>query len=552
MPKSTKNYVSKDLLINASLPQATKTYTVISHGHVINKTLDLLNQAGFTVEKEIYRCNMDARVAQGIYKINYSNDTDLSMMFTWTNSYDKSTRFRCAIGAYVNASGVSMVKKTSSWQRKHTGAALQETDDTIKNIIDDADVYFKELVDIKNKMKSICISDDTADNKVKRKFSHILADLAFYKKLLNSNQVSTILKESESPSFQYSTDANSLWTAYNYILCGVRIAHPKLWLDNQTSVLLHFMDEYDLVTFDDDEDEEIDVTDFSIQLPDHTNEAITDSTEESEEENKAEEEFVVPEVVIQKEPVTFTTDEEEDEMMEKLFKPISDNVNVVENTDDDNTSIINNFDLDPQDNVEEEPQEDLQNIPVDNVVEQVVEKSADNTIFLMQDDYPEAKVGEYIQVEEIIYQVKSFSTIDSVTYIEAVEYVMDVATANTTAEPVVNNTQPDLFSTALPGSDFDADGNNAEVEDVIENDAEKDVFDLLGEATEDEAEEPEDNKNQAVKDAISKELIDLYGFSEGYNFDFTYELTDSQYNITLDSGESLVLSSNYIEGLMGL
>ena len=202
--------------------------------------------------------------------------------------------------------------------------------------------------------------------------------------------------------------------------------------------------------------------------------------------------------------------------------------------------------------MEEEPQEDLQNIPVDNVVEEVVEKSADNTIFLMQDDYPEAKVGEYIQVEEIIYQVKSFSTIDFVTYMEAVEYVMDVATANTTAEPVVNNTQPDLFSTALPGSEFDENGDNAEVKDIVETETEKDVFDLLGEAIENKTEEPEDNTDQAVKDAISKELIDLYGFSKDWNFDFTYELKDSQYNITLDSGESLVLSSNYIEGLMDL
>ena len=510
MPRSTKNYVNKDVLINATLPIATKTYTVISHGHIINTTIDLLTQAGFTIEQERYRCNMDARVAQGIYKINYGDDPDLSMMFTWTNSYDKSTRFRCAIGAYVNASGASMVKKTSSWQRKHTGAALQETDNTIKNIIDDADNYFSELIDIKNKMKSINVSDEAEElgsadarynNVIRRKFGHMLADLAFYKKLLNSDQVSTILKESTTPSYAYTTGANSIWTAYNYILCGVKIAHPKLWLDNQTSVLLHFMDEYDLVTFDEDEDDTLlvnvldtdndEATDFSISLPDHTNENVDNSIAEFDSDN---------------------TDIEDDiDSSDELFKPIT------------NAIAENNENV-----VSEEDESSLQNIPADNVVE---EHSTEDTMFLMSEDYPDAEVGEYLQINDTIYQIVKKTVMDSVEYLEVIEYI-ESATEEEEEEIIHEKNEEKVKMSNI----FDILNTDSSSEDKEEVEEDNVVV--------------EDVTISKEKDVIKNELIDLYGFPSNYKFDFTFEVKDSQYNITLSTGESIVLSREYIENLL--
>ena len=181
------------------------------------------------------------------------------------------------------------VAKTSAWTRKHTGAALNETTDTIQAIISEADEYFNELVDLKNKMKHVTISAEAADTAEKMKdfldaadkykdaaeedhaaqamdnanalsklfaeeskkgFGRIMGDLYFTKRLLNGDQASICMRESDNPSFHYGTDVNNLWTAYNYILCSLKITHPKLWMDTQMSVLLHFMDEYDLVDFD--------------------------------------------------------------------------------------------------------------------------------------------------------------------------------------------------------------------------------------------------------------------------------------------------------------
>ena len=158
MPKSTKAYVDKHVLLSAEIPVQTATYTVITHEYIIDTALQSLADAGFVVTEEKYRCNQGAKVAQGIYNISYGNDPDLSMIFAWTNSYDKSTRFRCAIGANVTASGASIIKKTSAWDRKHTGKALEEATETIQAIIADADSYFSELVSLKNVMKNIPIS----------------------------------------------------------------------------------------------------------------------------------------------------------------------------------------------------------------------------------------------------------------------------------------------------------------------------------------------------------------------------------------------------------
>ena len=114
------------------LPNHGKTYTVVSHKSVIDNTLQLLKDSGFTVQREIYRANMNANVAQGIYHIyptqsnvdQINNETELGMMFAWTNSYDRSKSFQCAIGAYVMVcSNGMMCGDMMNFKRKHTGTA---------------------------------------------------------------------------------------------------------------------------------------------------------------------------------------------------------------------------------------------------------------------------------------------------------------------------------------------------------------------------------------------------------------------------------------------
>ncbi len=127
MPKKIQN-CTKAHLVSVPLPNHGATYTVISHQSVMDYVYTELAAAGFSVVREEYRCTADGQIAHGIYKLNFNNDPELSMMFAWTNSYNKQVRFKCGVGAYINLTGTTMVcGDMGSWARKHTGTADEET-----------------------------------------------------------------------------------------------------------------------------------------------------------------------------------------------------------------------------------------------------------------------------------------------------------------------------------------------------------------------------------------------------------------------------------------
>ena len=108
MPKKIQD-CTKAHLISIDLPVHGDSYTVISHESVMNYVFTELATAGFVVTTEEYRATADGQIAQGIYRLNYNSDPELSMMFAWTNSYNKQVRFKCGVGAYVNQIGTVMV-----------------------------------------------------------------------------------------------------------------------------------------------------------------------------------------------------------------------------------------------------------------------------------------------------------------------------------------------------------------------------------------------------------------------------------------------------------
>lgn len=246
MPKKLGN-VSRSVLVNAALPQKTKTYTVISHSYAINTILKSLNDKGFTVEEEIYRCTAEARTAYGIFYITYQGDPELGMIYSFANSYDKSLRFRAAIGARVKLNDSYMISETDHWKRKHTGSADQETEELITSHIEDAQKYFDELKAAKDAMKAIDIT--------KQEFGQIIGEL-FIEDFLAVDQMSMIEKEFRNPSFQYVDGELNLWTCYNHIIYALKQSHPKRWMQNQVGVHFYFSTKFNLLNFDEETVEE--------------------------------------------------------------------------------------------------------------------------------------------------------------------------------------------------------------------------------------------------------------------------------------------------------
>lgn len=229
--------VTKEYLSKAALPQHSSSYTVIPHEFVIAETAKNLAAQGFKVKQELYRCNMNANIAQGIYHLDYSDDPDMGMMFAWSNSYDKSMRFKCAIGGYVFVCMNGMVNgNMGAWGRKHTGSADSETTETIQTQIGKAKQYYKQLVYDKETMKTIIVDDKTR--------AELVGRLYFEEDLLNTEQLTLIKHQMHSPKFDYNADTKSLWALYNHITLSLHKAHPKDWLDHQRLVHWFFTQEY--------------------------------------------------------------------------------------------------------------------------------------------------------------------------------------------------------------------------------------------------------------------------------------------------------------------
>ncbi len=266
--ETTRNYLE-----NAALPNYGKSYTVISHKQVIDNTKQLLQDSGFIIQKELYRANMNANVAQGIYHILPINTVDptimeekeLGMMFAWTNSYDKSTRFQCAIGAYVTVCYNGMVAgDMMNFKRKHTGSADHDIRMQISNQIKNGEKYYKRILNDRDAMRNTKLS--------LQEQAEIAGRLYINEDVLDASQMSCVKAELKKPTYDYQCDQENAWTFYNHVTHALKKAHPRDWLsdsqnfhDFMTAKVLSKMnitmnDTLDLSNFDTTKDASLDIT----------------------------------------------------------------------------------------------------------------------------------------------------------------------------------------------------------------------------------------------------------------------------------------------------
>tara|TARA_R110002167_G_scaffold177167_3_gene376949 strand:+ start:6373 stop:7287 length:915 start_codon:yes stop_codon:yes gene_type:complete len=223
--------VTEVYLENSALPTHGKSYTVISHKEVIDNTKRLLAISGFTIQREIYRANMNAQVAQGIYHIYptksendlINNETELGMMFAWTNSYDKSTRFQCAIGAYVKVSQGGMISGDMlNFKRKHTGSAGTEMVMQVSNQIKNGEKHYLRILNDRDSLKNTILN--------KRQQSELLGRLFVDEEIITSTQITCAKKEMNKPSYNYNHDNDNAWAFYNHISHSLKISPPRDWM----------------------------------------------------------------------------------------------------------------------------------------------------------------------------------------------------------------------------------------------------------------------------------------------------------------------------------
>jgi hypothetical protein len=229
--------VSREQVQNVNLPQHGKSYTVIPHGHAIDETHKALLSAGFTVKSEQYKTTLDGQVAQGIYHLEYGNDPDMGLMFAWSNSYNKSMRFKCAVGGHVFICMNGVVRgDMSSYVRKHTGSALYEATNHINDQINSAKSHFDLLVKDKDMLKNVMLTPSDKGT--------ILGRLFAEQEILTLTQVGIVKRELDKPSHNYNCSPDSAWAMYNHVTLALKESHPISYLQDHEVLHQFFIDEY--------------------------------------------------------------------------------------------------------------------------------------------------------------------------------------------------------------------------------------------------------------------------------------------------------------------
>jgi len=333
MPKKIQD-CSRAHLISVPLPQHAASYTVITHQFVIDHSFQALANAGFEVVDEEYRCTYDGQIAQGIYKLQYNNDPDLSMMFAWTNSYNKQVKFKSLIGAYINQTGTVMTSgDIGTWIRKHVGTADVDTTTTIDDQITNAHMYYDQLVADKAVMTSISLN--------KRRQAQLLGILFAEYQILTTEQASIIRSQMDRPSHVFE-DSNSLWAFYNYVTIALQTSHPRTWMEDQRilhyfiSTVGNFNAPPQPVVVPEVEEEEAIVDPLANnygQPENQTNLLVQIAEIELTDNQVVQEEVEIEPVVHQSEETAFDLDAEDDAVLDVLLVPIEREISPENSTD---------------------------------------------------------------------------------------------------------------------------------------------------------------------------------------------------------------------------
>lgn len=231
-------FVTQDVIRNASLPNHGGRYGVIPHGFIIDETRNELANQGIGIIRELYKTNKDGQIAQGIYHLAAAHDSDMGMMFAWSNSYNKMMRFKCAIGAsvFICMNGV-VSGDLANYSRKHIGqTALQDAVLSIKTQIGGAFKHYSQLIADKELLKNVILT--------RKDQASIIGRLFVDEEILTPTQTSIVKKELFTPTHVYNSDPNSAWTLYNHVTLALKESHPLTYLSDHQKVHSFFVNEY--------------------------------------------------------------------------------------------------------------------------------------------------------------------------------------------------------------------------------------------------------------------------------------------------------------------
>lgn len=222
---STKTYeTTKYYITGAELPKETRSYKPVSHGQLIDLTLESIHQAGFKLDREFYSSAKDGKVANAKYTITNVADKEMQLQIGWQNSYDKSLSLKWALGVsvFICTNGV-VSGDHGAFKKKHEGDVQEFAPLKIVEYIKAAGDAFMKLQKEREAMKLVEID--------KRVTAELVGRMIIEQQFIESTQLNIIERELKHPTFDYNA-SGTLWELYQHTTFSMKEIHPSLWMGN--------------------------------------------------------------------------------------------------------------------------------------------------------------------------------------------------------------------------------------------------------------------------------------------------------------------------------
>jgi len=239
MTNNTTYSMTKGILVNAEIPQQTRTYKPISHQRLMDLTLESIYQAGFELDQETYSGARDGQIGNGRYTIKNVADSEMQLQIGWQNSYDKSLSLKFAIGTRIFICQNGCVSGDfGAFRKKHMGSVQEFTPSAITEYIKRSGDVFQQIQKDKEGMKQIEMT--------KRTSAEIIGRMFLEQDIIQSTQLNIIKREMDNPSFDYGAPG-SMWELYNHTTLAMKELHPSLWMNSHMKAHSFFVNESGLL-----------------------------------------------------------------------------------------------------------------------------------------------------------------------------------------------------------------------------------------------------------------------------------------------------------------
>jgi hypothetical protein len=233
---SIKTYaVPQSKLLAVVPPTDTRTYKAISHGQLIDLTLEGIHGSGFQLGRQDYSMAREGNVANGHYTITDVADSEMQIQIGWQNSYDKSITLKWAMGVHIFICSNGCISgDMGAFKKKHQGSVQEFTPQAIAEYIKTAAEVFVQMQKQRDQMKQIEMT--------KRATAEILGRMVIEEEFITTTQLNIIKRELDKPTHDYGAQS-SMWELYQFVTFSMKEIHPTLWMDDHMHAHDFFVNE---------------------------------------------------------------------------------------------------------------------------------------------------------------------------------------------------------------------------------------------------------------------------------------------------------------------